>query len=222
MRSLARAVRTGGFVLVVAVLAATGCAATAAYPANAPQPGAIQPVTAERLGASWRPGCPVPPEQLRLVRVSYLAFDGTERAGELVVAEAVAPEVVTIFERLRTDRYPIERMQTVDYYGADDDRSMAANNTSAFNCRPKTGGGGWSNHSFGRAIDINPVQNPYIAGSGSVLPPAGAPFKDRNRTDLGVIHAGDRTVRAFTDLGWTWGGSWQSPIDYQHFEKPQR
>ncbi|GAA5146526.1 M15 family metallopeptidase [Pseudonocardia eucalypti] len=210
-------------VLAVAVLAATGCATTPANPANAREPGhdgAIQPVTAERLGASWRPGCPLAPERLRLVRVPYLGFDGTERVGELVVAEEVAGEIVTIFERLRADRYPIERMETVDHYGADDDRSMAANNTSAFNCRPKTGGGGWSNHSFGRAIDINPVQNPYIGRTGSVLPPAGEPFKDRNRTDRGVIHAGDRTVAAFTDHGWGWGGSWQSPIDYQHFEKP--
>ena len=200
-------------------------AAGPAIPANANEPGqqgAIQPVTTERLGASWRPGCPVAPEKLRLVRVAYLGFDGTERVGELVVAEEVAGEIVTIFERLRADRYPIERMETVDHFGADDDRSMAANNTSAFNCRSVTGQPGvWSEHSYGRAIDVNPVQNPYVRG-GTVLPPAGGAYLNRTLNATGLIKAGGPAVVAFSAAGWGWGGSWSSLKDYQHFSASGR
>ncbi|WP_253890728.1 M15 family metallopeptidase [Actinokineospora diospyrosa] len=177
-------------------------------------------MTAERLGKSWRPGCPVGPDALALVTLSVVGFDGRAHRGELVVARAVALEVVTAFGELYRARYPIERMLTVEKYDADDDKSMAANNTSAFNCRPITGGTEWSNHSYGRAIDINPVVNPYISGSGTVYPPNGAPYVDRTRTDPGLIHAGDATVRTFERRGWDWGGYWTTPIDYQHFEKP--
>jgi hypothetical protein len=180
----------------------------------------ISPVTAERLGKSWREGCPVGPDQLRLVNLSVLGFDGRVYRGELIVADAVATEVARTFADLYFNRYPIERMETVEKYDADDDKSMEANNSSAFNCRPITGGTAWSNHSYGRAIDINTVQNPYISPSGTVYPPNGAPYVDRTRTDPGLIHAGDSTVLAFESRGWDWGGYWTSPIDYQHFEKP--
>lgn len=180
----------------------------------------IRPVTAERLGKSWREGCPVGPHQLRLINLSVLGFDRKVYRGELIVADAVATEVANTFADLYFARYPIERMRTVEKYDADDDKSMAANNTSAFNCRPITGGTAWSNHSYGRAIDINTVQNPYISSSGAVYPPNGTPYVDRTRTDPGLIHADDSTVRAFENRGWSWGGYWKSPVDYQHFEKP--
>ncbi|GAA3046194.1 D-alanyl-D-alanine carboxypeptidase [Actinokineospora globicatena] len=180
----------------------------------------VRPVSEKRLGKSWRPGCPVGPEGLRLVTLTVVGLDGRVHRGELVVAKEVAGEVVWVFGELYRARYPIERMVTVEKYDADDDLSMAANNTSAFNCRPITGGTEWSNHSYGRAIDINPVLNPYISGSGAVYPPNGAPYVDRTRTDPGLIHAGDATLRAFERRGWDWGGYWTTPIDYQHFEKP--
>ncbi|SEB28998.1 D-alanyl-D-alanine carboxypeptidase [Amycolatopsis tolypomycina] len=180
----------------------------------------IKPVTAERLGNSWRAGCPVGPDQLRLINLSFLGFDGAVHRGELVVNADRAFEVARIFGDLYFGRFPIERMETVEKYDSDDDASMAANNTSAFNCRAITGGTAWSNHSYGRAIDINTVQNPYISGSGKVYPPNGAPYVDRTQALPGMIHAGDVTERAFTSRGWTWGGSWDTPIDYQHFEKP--
>jgi hypothetical protein len=179
----------------------------------------VEPVTVERLGPSWREGCPVGPNQLRLVKMSVFGFDGRTYRGELIVATSVVRDVVNTFAELYYNRFPIERMETVDKYDADDDKSMAANNTSAFNCRPITGGTSWSNHSYGRAIDINPVQNPYISRGGTVSPPNGAPYVDRTRTDQGLIHANDSTVRAFERRGWEWGGSWHSPVDYQHFEK---
>lgn len=215
-------------VVAIGVFAALGSGVTAAAtPSAAPTVRDLPPfwatvetVTAERLGPSWHEGCPVGPDELRLVKLSVLGFDGHAHRGELVVAAAVVPDVVGAFRDLYHDHYPIERMLTVEKYGADDDASMAANNTSAFNCRAITGGTAWSNHSYGRAIDINPVQNPYISGSGAVYPPNGAPYVDRTRTDPGLIHAGDPTVQAFECRGWDWGGYWDTPIDYQHFEKP--
>ncbi|SER07954.1 M15 family metallopeptidase [Actinokineospora terrae] len=209
--------------LVGSTISGTGQAA--ATPAVGPTAGlpyvaVIWPVTEKRLGKSWRPGCPVGPEGLRLITLTVIGFDGRVHLGELVVAKEVASEVAKVFGELYRARYPIERLVTVEKYDADDDKSMAANNTSAFNCRPITGGTEWSNHSYGRAIDINPVLNPYISGSGTVYPPNGAPYVDRTRTDPGLIHAGDATVRAFERRGWDWGGYWTTPIDYQHFEKP--
>lgn len=185
-----------------------------------PYVAVIKPVTAKRLASSWREGCPVGPDQLRLISLNFVGFDGAVHRGELVVNADLATEVARVFADLYFSRFPIERMETVEKYNSDDDASMAANNTSAFNCRPITGGTAWSNHSYGRAIDINPVQNPYISRSGKVYPPNGAPYVDRTQNVPGMIHAGDTTEQAFTTRGWTWGGFWDTPIDYQHFEKP--
>ena len=112
-------------------------------------------------------------------------------------------------------------MVLVDRYGASDDRSMAADNTSAFNCRRVEGSTAWSEHSYGRAIDVNPLENPYISRRG-VLPPAGRAFLDRSLRRRGMIHAGDAVVRAFASVGWGWGGAWTSPRDYQHFSATGR
>ncbi|HEX6358509.1 M15 family metallopeptidase [Actinophytocola sp.] len=207
-------------VIGVSATLGTGVTASATTTGLPPFVATVETVTAERLGLSWREGCPVGPDQLRLVKMSVLGFDGKVYRGELIVATDVVRDVVGTFADLYRHRYPIERMLTVEKYDADDDKSMEANNTSAFNCRPITGGTAWSNHSYGRAIDVNPVQNPYISGSGAVYPPNGAPYVDRTRTDQGMIHADDATVRAFERRGWEWGGYWDTPIDYQHFEKP--
>ena len=130
------------------------------------------------MGSSWRPGCPVPLSDLRYLTVTYRGFDGADHTGELVVAASVAADVVDIFGRLYDAGYPIASLRLVDDFGGSDDDSMAADNSSAFNCRPVTGGGGFSEHSYGTAIDLNPVENPYLSGS-VVLPPAGRPFADR-------------------------------------------
>jgi hypothetical protein len=180
----------------------------------------IQPVSAADLGSSWHPGCPIDPSQLRRVEVNYIGFDGQTHRGELIVHEDLAAEVVAIFDQLRQLHYPIEKIRTVDNYpGADDELSMEDNNTSAFNCRDIPGTGRWSQHAFGRAIDLNPLLNPEIDRTGAIQPKTAAPYLDRNRTDPGVLHAGDAAVRVFTDRGWRWGGDWRSPIDYQHFER---
>jgi hypothetical protein len=176
----------------------------------------IAPVHADDLSHSWREGCPVAPEDLRAVTVSHWGFDGAPGSGTLIVAASVAEDVVAIMASLYAERFPIERMEPVEVYDGDDDRSMAANNTSAFNCRPVTGGSSWSEHSYGTAIDVNPLVNPYVRED-TVLPPQGARYSDRSLDAPGMIHAGDEVVNAFASRGWVWGGTWSSPKDYQHF-----
>ena len=191
---------------------------TGTRPAPAGTP--VSPVSEADLGASWRPGCPLDPRHLRRVEINYVGFDGKTHRGALIVHEDLAAEVITIFEQLLRLRYPIEKMRTVDnYLAADDELSMEDNNTSAFNCREIPGTGRSSQHAFGRAIDLNPLLNPYIGRTGAFQPKNAAPYLDRSRIDPGLLHAGDPAVRVFTDRGWRWGGYWRTPIDYQHFER---
>ncbi|MGI8686547.1 MAG: M15 family metallopeptidase [Acidimicrobiales bacterium] len=215
---------------------ATAAPATTAAPRPAPAASAGLPTVMEpfessvrviddaiaaRMSASWRPGCPVGLEDLRLVTVSHWGFDGRPQVGELVVHVRSADALVGVFERLFRARFPVERMRLVDEYGADDDRSMAANNTSAFNCRTVAGSTRWSEHAYGSAVDVNPVQNPYVTRSG-VSPPAGAAHTARSASTPGLITRDGPVVAAFAAIGWGWGGSWSSGKDYQHFSASGR
>jgi D-alanyl-D-alanine carboxypeptidase len=179
-------------------------------------------IDAAQITASWHLGCPVGPDQLRLLEIPYVGFDGGEHVGEMVVNVAVADAVVRVFARLHEARFPVQRMDRIDAYAGDDDASTRANNTSAFNCREITGGGSWSAHAYGKAIDINPVQNPYVYRDGHVLDPAAAPYVDRARGTPGMIHRDDVVVRAFASIGWGWGGDFVSVKDYQHFSASGR
>lgn len=167
------------------------------------------------MAPSWRPGCPVPLADLRYLTLAHHTFEGTVVTGELVVHTDVADGVVEVFRALFDAGYPIRTMQLVDDFDASNDASMAADNTSAFNCRPVAGTTTWSEHSYGRAIDLNPVENPWVRGA-DVQPPAGQPFAARPQAP-GVIHPDDVVVQAFAAAGWRWGGDWRSPVDYQHF-----
>ena len=169
------------------------------------------------VGSSWREGCPVGIGKLRLLRLRHWGFDGEVHKGRLVVHRGHDREVLHVFRRLFRKRFPIRRMKLIDAYGADDHRSMNADNTSGFNCRFVAGTTRWSMHAYGIAIDINPIENPYVTSSGHVSPPAGEPYKDRSRNAKGMIHRGDLVVRAFRRIGWKWGGNWDWPRDYQHF-----
>jgi hypothetical protein len=184
----------------------------------------IDAKTRERMtGSSWHRGCPVPLADLRLLRLSHFGFDGEVHSGRLVVHKRFAGPVLHAMRSLYRHRFPIRRMRLVDAYGADDHRSMAADNTSAFNCRFVAGQPGvWSQHAYGRAIDVNPIENPYVTGSGHVSPPAGAPYAKRTRDAAGMIHRGDSTVGAFAAIGWQWGGLWRPTRDYQHFSSNGR
>jgi D-alanyl-D-alanine carboxypeptidase-like protein len=180
----------------------------------------IDAATATRMSASWRPGCPVPLRDLRLVTITHWGFDGQPRRGELVVHATSAERIRQVFAELFAARFPIEQVRLVDEFGGDDDRSMAANNTSAFNCRRAFGSTSWSQHASGRAIDVNPLQNPYVTGGG-VHPPGGREFVRRDRSVPGLITARGPVVGAFARIGWGWGGAWSNP-DYQHFSATGR
>jgi hypothetical protein len=171
---------------------------------------------------SWRRGCPVGPVELRLLRADYWGFDKRVHRGELIVHRDHARRVLVVLGKLFKAGYPIERLKVVDAYRADDDRSMAANNTSGFNCRRVSGSSSWSEHAFGRAVDLNPLRNPYVTRGGRVSPPAGRPYANRARRAAGMIHANDLVVRAFAAAGWRWGGYWSGSRDYQHFSSTGR
>jgi hypothetical protein len=165
---------------------------------------------------SWRRGCPVHLRDLRLVHVTTWGFDHRAHRGRLIVHERHARAIRHVMRVLYRRKYPIRRMRLIDAYGSDDRRSMAADNTSAFNCRFVAGTRRWSMHAYGLAIDVNPVENPYVAGD-HVSPPAGRRFVDRSTRAPGVIHRHGFVVRAFRRIGWEWGGNWSYPKDYQHF-----
>jgi hypothetical protein len=193
--------------------------------------GNISPVSAERLGLSWRPGCPVGPESLRLLTLSFWGMDNQEHTGELIVHQSIAAQTVGAFKALWDEKFPINRMDTADKFLRPEDFAPGGelkptppaidrvNDTSAFMCRRTTGATSWSEHSKGLAIDINPVQNPYIKGS-TLIPLNGQVPRDPNVP--GTMYAGSDQVRAFTSRGLKWGGVWNSIHDYMHFSPTNR
>ncbi len=197
----------------------SGPATTApAGPAFAAQVREVPPEVRARMdGVSMRPGCPAGYDDLRYLTLSYLDFDGVARTGELVVHRTVADDVVEVFRTLFEVGYPIRRMELVDEHGADDFASIEADNTSAFNCRRNRGKPGWSEHSWGWAIDLNPIENPFITAEGTTYHPASEPYLDRSVDAPGTVHDGDAVVAAFAAVGWGWGGTWTPEPDIQHF-----
>jgi hypothetical protein len=181
---------------------------------------AVAPVTRAQLGSSWHLGCPVAPSSLRRLRLGYWGFDGQPHVGTLVVSSGAVGDVTVVFRRLYRARFPIRRMRPITAYGANDERSLAADNTAAFNCRYAVGPGPrrWSVHASGLAIDVNPVENPYLE-SGRVHPRAGRAYLDRSNVRPGMAARGGLLVRAFASVGWQWGGRWSGTPDYQHFSK---
>jgi len=151
------------------------------------------------------------------LRVTHRGFDGEVHRGRLVVHRDSAQPILRTMRELYRLHFPIRRMRLVDAYGADDHRSMDADNTSAFNCRTVAGTSRWSEHAYGHAIDVNPIENPYATADGYVSPPAGAPYEDRSQRAKGLIHRRGPVVAAFRNNGWEWGGNWSWPKDYQHF-----
>jgi len=180
--------------------------------------GTVSDVTASQVSATWRPGCPVGPPSLRLLTMRYWGFDGHPHTGTMVVAAAVTHAVLEVFGTLFAEHFPIRQMQPEDAYGGQDPASMAADNTSGFNCRDAVAPGppAWSVHAFGEAIDVNPVENPYIEG-GQLQPAQGAAYADRADVRPGMAVPGGELVAAFASVGWQWGGRWTASPDYQHF-----
>ncbi|WP_203928917.1 M15 family metallopeptidase [Virgisporangium ochraceum] len=187
-------------------------------PSGPPFTGTVTAATAADVPKSWRAGCPVGPDRLAVLRLSYWDFDGRPRVGTLIAHRDVAAGLVTVFETLYRERFPIRRLDPVDAFDGSDDASMAADNTSAFNCRRAVAAGAptWSEHAYGRAIDVNPVENPYLFDR-RVLPPAGSDYVDRANRRPGMAVPGGILVTAFAKAGWSWGGEGRSHPDYQHF-----
>jgi hypothetical protein len=178
----------------------------------------VSTVDAAQLPHTWRPGCPVGPSDLRLLHLGYYGFDGKQHVGTMVVAASVVDQVISVFRQLDEARFPIRGMVPEDAYRGKDPASMAADNTSGFNCRYAVAQGppSWSAHAYGEAIDVNPVENPYLEG-GQVQPAAGAAYLNRSDVRPGMAVSGGTVVDAFSSVGWYWGGRWTANPDYQHF-----
>jgi hypothetical protein len=175
-------------------------------------------VTAAQLPHSWHRGCPVSPTQLRRLSVGYWGFDRRRHTGALIVNVRAVRPLTRVFSRLYAARFPIRRMRPIDAYGGNDERSLDADNTAAFNCRYAIAPGPkrWSVHAYGLAVDVNPVENPYVV-AGRVHPRAGHAYLDRSRYRRGMAVPGGVLLRAFASVGWLWGGRWSGSPDYQHF-----
>lgn len=152
------------------------------------------------------------------MHVSYVGFDGRAHTGSIVVHRTVVRTVADVFRTLYAARFSVRRLEPVAVFGGSDTRSMAADNTSGFNCRYAVAAGPkrWSVHAYGEAIDVNPVENPYV-DRGRVLPRPGEPYADRTRYRRGMAVTGGVLVRAFGSVGWLWGGRWSGSPDWQHF-----
>jgi hypothetical protein len=182
-----------------------------------------KPLRAQLTPRFWRPGCPVQLWNLRLLTVSHWGFDGDVHSGQLIVRYDVAAPLAKVFRRLYELRFPIRHMRLEDMYGPTSSQPPDGDISGAFHCResvpsPCTGGsasGHWSNHAYGYAIDLNPVENPYV-GCGRTRDPRTEPYIDRSRLRRGMVTP--QVVAAFRAIGWGWGGSWTGDTkDYMHF-----
>ena len=186
----------------------------------------ITPKIKKRMikGNSWKRGCPVGTEDLRYLKLTYHGFDGKPYMGELIVHRDAAKSTVKVFEELYTIGYPIRQMRLVSDFKGKDWHSIEADNTSALNCRYATGRKKWSNHAYGKAIDINPIENPYISRTGHIAHKASLKFAKRKHNpkrgikDKALITKHDKAYNIFIKNGWSWGGEWSGIKDYQHFD----
>ena len=176
-------------------------------------------------GNSWNKNCPIGLKDLRYIQVVYYDFSGKEQFGEMVVHRSIAREVTDIFGELYKIGYPIRKMKLISKYKGNDYLSIESDNTSAFNCRKATGSSKWSKHSYGLAIDINPIENPYVKKGRHSSHSKSLKFENRVHRDLSkssdasLLKRNDRATQIFLKRGWLWGGNWKNIKDYQHFYK---
>lgn len=189
----------------------------------APLPTALR---REMRGTTWKPGCPVPLGDLRLLRLNHWGFDGGIERGPMVVHEDVAADVLWVFEQLFHARFPIKRVALAREFVPEEFEPRISSRrsvTASFNCRPVVTplgpGDDFSQHAFGLAVDVNPVQNPFVTSDGFVRNEMARPYVDRSRRLVGMIHDGDVVVRSFAAIGWEWGGHWSGGKDYMHFSR---
>ena len=179
-------------------------------------------IWAQMNGVSWHSDLPCPTRnELSLLHVPFRNFDGLPEIGQMIVDEKLTEEILEIFDELFVDGFQVQSIKLVSEFEGNDTKSMNANNTSAFNCRRVAGTSRMSNHAFGRALDINPVQNPFVTNR-KTSPKAGDDFDDPSERApgvVGIIRSDGPVVAAFKKHGWDWGGDWNSLKDYQHFSK---
>ena len=206
--------------------AATPAPSPSSEPARSRFAGRVTEIPAaverEMSGTTWEPGCPVGLEDLRLLRFNYLGLDGEIHRGPMVVHASVARDVLGVFEQLFDAGFPLKHVALAHRWRPNGPINTTRSVTASFNCRPALNPdlsptGTWSEHSYGLAVDVNPLQNPYVAADGSVRRPAAEVYLDRSRELPGMIHAGDVVVRSFAGIGWEWGGNWSGKKDYMHF-----
>lgn len=173
------------------------------------------------LGRTFRENLDISLDELSYLKVRYCDFTHSIGEGELIVHRSLAKEVLEIFEELFEAEYEIEKIRLCDCYDGDDERCMADNNSSAFNYRNIDGTQTLSLHALGRAIDINPLYNPYIVGE-KISPANSVPYCDREQKFAHKIDHDDLCFNVFVSHGWLWGGDWETDKDYQHFYKPKQ
>lgn len=180
----------------------------------------VLPVPPEVLARStWQPDCPVAAEELRYLLVPFWGFDGRLHTGEVLVNAAAVDPVVAVFGAMLAERFPLEEVRVIRADELDAAPTGDGNVTSAFVCRPSVGGGRWSRHAYGLALDVNPFHNPYDRGSGSdrlVLPELATAYTDRDRLLPGMLREDSGAVRAAEAAGWGWGGRWSRSKDWMH------
>lgn len=210
--------RTGGALAMAGLVLSLAAPVGATTTPLAPFASTVHGVSAAQLGKTWHEGCPVGPTDLRLVTMSYVGFDGASHTGTMVVNRSVTSAVTRVFAFLYSRRFPLHSMIPESRFRGHDPASMAADNTSGFNCRYAVASGApqWSVHAYGEAIDVNPVQNPYVF-NGVAQPVAGRAYVNRADVRPGMAEVGGSLVNAFKSVGWFWGGRWGSSPDYQHF-----
>ena len=182
--------------------------------------GISNDIKEKMIGNSMKENAIISFDDLRYLNMTYYGFDHLSHIGEMIVHKDVADEVLEIFKILYQHQFPIEKMNLIDKYSGDDILSMEDNNTSGFNYRKIANTDKLSTHSYGKAIDINPVQNPYfIPNTQFFEPKKSKKYIDRTLSEKGMIKENDIVVKTFQKYGWEWGGNWSTPKDYQHFEK---
>lgn len=193
-----------------------------ASPSPATFQGSIERITPTEkrwmTGETWHRGCPVPIRSLRLLRMDYFNFDGDVVQGRMVVNRRAASDMLGVLETMFNGEFPLEHVDTLELYPPAERPDKLRNVSVAFNCRVIAGSSTWSQHAYGLAVDINPVQNPWVS-DGKVIPRVGRAYVDRTQHLPGMIHRNDAVVAAFSDIGWGWGGNWRTLKDYMHFSR---
>ena len=193
-----------------------------APPASSVYESSISPIPPDVLArSSWDEACPVGVDDLRYLTMSHYGFDGEFHTGEMIVNAEYAEGVVEVFAKLHEARFPIEQMRVVRAEEVDDHPTGDWNETTSFVCRPAVGSDNWSYHAYGLAIDVNPFHNPYLKGD-LVIPELASAYTDRDDVRTGMIMPGDVVTGAFAEIGWTWGGNWNSLKDWMHFSSSGR